>query len=188
MGDAGYDAKLLTLIAGGMPPDIFHVTQQNFPFYAARDVVMPLAQVKGACGLNLKASSSRASSANRLALLMSAPSLQGRVHLSHQALGVLSRVRRVQDGPPPHDVIRALSHGLGRGQCALLVAHLVLGRADAGSDDEEVLAAGLAHQRDLARAADHALGTGGLGIGKGVVHVGRRLVLRQLEENRRNAG
>jgi len=45
MGDAGYDAKLLTLIAGGMPPDIFHVTQQNFPFYAARDVVMPLDQV-----------------------------------------------------------------------------------------------------------------------------------------------
>lgn len=42
MGDAGYDAKLLTLIAGGMPPDLFHVTQQNFPFYAARDVLMPV--------------------------------------------------------------------------------------------------------------------------------------------------
>lgn len=42
VGDAGYDSKLLTLIAGGMPPDLFHITQQNFPFYAAKDVLMPL--------------------------------------------------------------------------------------------------------------------------------------------------
>jgi multiple sugar transport system substrate-binding protein len=41
-GDAGYDSKLLTLIAGGMPPDLIHVTQQNFPFYAAKDVLLPL--------------------------------------------------------------------------------------------------------------------------------------------------
>jgi multiple sugar transport system substrate-binding protein len=42
MGDAGYDAKLLTLIAGRIAPDLFHVTQQNFPFYAAKDVLLPL--------------------------------------------------------------------------------------------------------------------------------------------------
>jgi multiple sugar transport system substrate-binding protein len=42
LGDAGYDAKLLTLIAGRMAPDLIHVTQQNFPFYAARNVLMPL--------------------------------------------------------------------------------------------------------------------------------------------------
>lgn len=41
-GDAGYDSKLLTLIAGGLPPDLVHVTQQNFPFYAAKDVLLPL--------------------------------------------------------------------------------------------------------------------------------------------------
>lgn len=41
-GDAGYDAKLLTLIAGGLAPDLFHVTQQNFPFYAAKDILMPV--------------------------------------------------------------------------------------------------------------------------------------------------
>ena len=42
LGDAGYDAKLLTLIAGGLPPDVFHVTQNNFPFYAAKDVILPV--------------------------------------------------------------------------------------------------------------------------------------------------
>jgi len=42
MGDAGYDAKLLTMIAGKIAPDIFHVTQANFPFYANKDVLMPL--------------------------------------------------------------------------------------------------------------------------------------------------
>jgi multiple sugar transport system substrate-binding protein len=42
LGDAGYDTKLLTMIAGGIPPDVFHVTQQNFPFYAAKDVVLPV--------------------------------------------------------------------------------------------------------------------------------------------------
>jgi ABC-type glycerol-3-phosphate transport system permease component len=45
MGDQGYDAKLLPLIADGMPPDLFHATQRNFPFYAARDVVMPLGKM-----------------------------------------------------------------------------------------------------------------------------------------------
>ena len=42
LGDAGYDAKLLTLIAGKMAPDIFHVVQTNFPSYAARDVLLPV--------------------------------------------------------------------------------------------------------------------------------------------------
>ena len=42
LGDAGYDAKLLTLIAGKMAPDLFHVTQQNFPFYAAKDILLPV--------------------------------------------------------------------------------------------------------------------------------------------------
>lgn len=42
MGDTGYDAKLLTLVAGKISPDIFHVTQQNFPFYAAKDLLMDL--------------------------------------------------------------------------------------------------------------------------------------------------
>ena len=42
LGDAGYDAKLLTLIAGKMPPDLFHVTQQNFPFYAAKNILLPV--------------------------------------------------------------------------------------------------------------------------------------------------
>jgi multiple sugar transport system substrate-binding protein len=42
LGDAGYDAKLLTLIAGKLAPDIVHVTQQNFPFYAAKDILLPL--------------------------------------------------------------------------------------------------------------------------------------------------
>lgn len=42
MGDAGYDAKLLTMIAGKIAPDIFHVTQANFPFYANKNVLLPL--------------------------------------------------------------------------------------------------------------------------------------------------
>src|SRR5687767_5360939 len=41
LGDAGYDAKLLTMIAGRMAPDLFHVTQNNFPFYAAKGVILP---------------------------------------------------------------------------------------------------------------------------------------------------
>lgn len=42
LGDAGYDAKLLTMIAGKLAPDIFHVTQTNFPFYANKGVLLPL--------------------------------------------------------------------------------------------------------------------------------------------------
>jgi multiple sugar transport system substrate-binding protein len=42
LGDAGYDAKLLTLIAGKMAPDIFHVTQTNFPFYANKGIALPV--------------------------------------------------------------------------------------------------------------------------------------------------
>jgi multiple sugar transport system substrate-binding protein len=42
MGDAGYDAKLLTLIAGKLPPDLFRVEQANLPFYAAKDILLPL--------------------------------------------------------------------------------------------------------------------------------------------------
>jgi multiple sugar transport system substrate-binding protein len=45
LGDAGYDTKLLTMIAGGIPPDVFHVTQANFPFYATKDVCMPIDQL-----------------------------------------------------------------------------------------------------------------------------------------------
>jgi multiple sugar transport system substrate-binding protein len=42
LGDTGYDAKLLTLIAGKIPPDVFHVTQANFPFYATKGLLMDL--------------------------------------------------------------------------------------------------------------------------------------------------
>src|SRR5690606_37095941 len=42
LGDAGYDAKLLTLIAGKMAPDIFLVTQTNFPFYANKGIALPI--------------------------------------------------------------------------------------------------------------------------------------------------
>lgn len=42
MGDTGYDAKLLTLVAGKIAPDIVHITQQNFPFYAAKGLLMDL--------------------------------------------------------------------------------------------------------------------------------------------------
>jgi len=42
LGDTGYDAKLLTLIAGRIPPDIVHITQQNFPFYATKDILLDL--------------------------------------------------------------------------------------------------------------------------------------------------
>ena len=37
-----YDGKLLTLIAGKVAPDIFHVTQSNFPAYAAKAVPLEL--------------------------------------------------------------------------------------------------------------------------------------------------
>ena len=40
MGDTGYDAKLMTLIAGKLSPDVIHVTQQNFPFYAVKDILL----------------------------------------------------------------------------------------------------------------------------------------------------
>ncbi|HEV2293484.1 MAG TPA: sugar ABC transporter substrate-binding protein [Tepidisphaeraceae bacterium] len=42
LGDAGYETKLLTMIAGGIPPDVFHVTQANFPLYATKDVCLSL--------------------------------------------------------------------------------------------------------------------------------------------------
>ena len=42
MGDTGYDAKLLTLVAGNIAPDIVHITQQNFPFYASKGLLMDL--------------------------------------------------------------------------------------------------------------------------------------------------
>jgi multiple sugar transport system substrate-binding protein len=42
MGDAGYEAKLLMLIAGKLAPDLFRVHQQNFPFYAAKGILLPL--------------------------------------------------------------------------------------------------------------------------------------------------
>src|SRR6188472_3548446 len=42
LGDAGYDTKLLTMIAGGIPPDLFHVTQSNFAFYATKDICLPV--------------------------------------------------------------------------------------------------------------------------------------------------
>ncbi len=42
LGDAGYDTKLLTMIAGGIPPDVFHVVQSNFPLYATKDVCLPV--------------------------------------------------------------------------------------------------------------------------------------------------
>ena len=41
-GDRMYDGKLLTLIAGGVAPDVFHVVQSNFPSYAAKENVLPL--------------------------------------------------------------------------------------------------------------------------------------------------
>src|SRR5215218_9785209 len=42
LGDAGYETKLLTMIAGGIPPDVFHVVQSNFSFYATKDVCQPV--------------------------------------------------------------------------------------------------------------------------------------------------
>lgn len=42
MGDTGYDAKLLTLIAGKIAPDLIHVTQQNFAFWASKGVLLSL--------------------------------------------------------------------------------------------------------------------------------------------------
>lgn len=40
LGDTGYDSKLLTLIAGGIAPDVIHVTQANFPLYAAKGLLV----------------------------------------------------------------------------------------------------------------------------------------------------
>ena len=42
LGDAGYDTKLLTMIAGGIPPDLFHITQANIALYATKDVCLPI--------------------------------------------------------------------------------------------------------------------------------------------------
>jgi multiple sugar transport system substrate-binding protein len=42
LGNTSYDAKLMTLMAGKIPPDLIHVTQQSFPFYAVKDAVLPL--------------------------------------------------------------------------------------------------------------------------------------------------
>jgi len=42
MGDTGYEAKLLTLIAGQIPPDIVHVTYNNFPLFASRGILQDL--------------------------------------------------------------------------------------------------------------------------------------------------
>jgi multiple sugar transport system substrate-binding protein len=42
LGDTGYDAKLLTLIAGKLAPDVVHITQSNFPFYAVKGVLLDL--------------------------------------------------------------------------------------------------------------------------------------------------
>ena len=41
-GERMYDGKLLTLIAGGVAPDVFHVVQSNYPSYAAKESVLPL--------------------------------------------------------------------------------------------------------------------------------------------------
>jgi multiple sugar transport system substrate-binding protein len=37
-----YEGKLLILIAGKQAPDVFHVTQTNFPSFASKNVAMPL--------------------------------------------------------------------------------------------------------------------------------------------------
>lgn len=42
LGDTGYEAKLMTLIAGQIAPDIVHVTQQNFPMLASKGILMDL--------------------------------------------------------------------------------------------------------------------------------------------------
>jgi multiple sugar transport system substrate-binding protein len=42
LGDAGYDTKLLTLILSDLSPDVFHILHQNFGFYAARDLLLPI--------------------------------------------------------------------------------------------------------------------------------------------------
>ena len=41
-GDTGYEAKLLTLIAGKIAPDIVHVTQANFPMLASKGILLTL--------------------------------------------------------------------------------------------------------------------------------------------------
>lgn len=40
LGDTGYDAKLLTLIAGGIPPDVVHFTQVDYPYFAAKGLLL----------------------------------------------------------------------------------------------------------------------------------------------------
>lgn len=45
LGDTGYDAKLLTLIAGGIAPDVIHVTQANFPLYAAKGLLVDVREL-----------------------------------------------------------------------------------------------------------------------------------------------
>ena len=45
-----YDGKLLTLIAGKVAPDVFHVTQTNFPAFAAKEVPLPLDEFVAADG------------------------------------------------------------------------------------------------------------------------------------------
>lgn len=40
LGDTGYDAKLLTLIAGDIPPDVVHFTQVDYPYFAAKGLLL----------------------------------------------------------------------------------------------------------------------------------------------------
>lgn len=42
LGDTGYEAKLMTLIAGKIAPDIVHVTQANFPLLASKGILMDI--------------------------------------------------------------------------------------------------------------------------------------------------
>ena len=42
LGDTGYEAKLMTLIAGKISPDIVHVTQANFPMLASKGILMDI--------------------------------------------------------------------------------------------------------------------------------------------------
>jgi len=42
LGDTGYEAKLLTLIAGRIAPDVVHVTQANFPMLASKGILLDL--------------------------------------------------------------------------------------------------------------------------------------------------
>ena len=40
LGDTGFEAKLLTLIAGDIAPDVIRVTQLNFPYFATKDMLL----------------------------------------------------------------------------------------------------------------------------------------------------